>query len=117
MLRRLRIYNNLPSELSPLRKVFSHAVVSADDRPVLDHDGRAFYSFSSAILALEQHSANMAQTPSSLGSQACPCHIVIIGGGLAGLATALGLRKGGHSVTVLERVTEFSKVGRECFRA
>ena len=52
----------------------------------------------------------MAQPHSRLESSATVCHIIIIGGGLAGLATALGLRKLGHTITVLERTSEFSKV-------
>lgn len=52
----------------------------------------------------------MTQFPSCQMSSNRSCHIIIIGGGLAGLATALGLRNGGHEVTVLERVPEFSKV-------
>ena len=52
----------------------------------------------------------MAQPPGKLESSATLCHIIIIGGGLAGLATALGLRKLGHAITVLERAPEFSKV-------
>ena len=58
----------------------------------------------------------MTRPASNLESSVYLCHIIIIGGGLAGLATALGLRKLGHTVTVLERVPEFSKVGIENFR-
>lgn len=53
----------------------------------------------------------MTFTPNTLeASQSNLIHIIIIGGGLAGLATALGLRNTGHAVTVLERVAEFSKI-------
>ena len=52
----------------------------------------------------------MNQVLNGFDSQGRVCHIIIIGGGLAGLATAIGLRQGGHLVTVLERVPEFSKV-------
>jgi choline dehydrogenase-like flavoprotein len=39
-----------------------------------------------------------------------PYHILIIGGGLAGLASALALKQSGHYVTILERMTELQQV-------
>lgn len=36
---------------------------------------------------------------------------LVVGGGIAGLATALGLGRAGHEVTVLERAPEFGEVG------
>jgi salicylate hydroxylase len=36
--------------------------------------------------------------------------IIIIGAGLGGLATAIALRQDGHSVRILEEVTEFKEV-------
>lgn len=36
--------------------------------------------------------------------------IIIIGAGLGGLATAIALRQDGHSVLILEEVTEFKEV-------
>src|SRR4051812_32102054 len=38
-------------------------------------------------------------------------HAVIVGGGIGGLSTALGLRRTGWQVTVLERAGEFRPVG------
>ncbi|UZJ50707.1 hypothetical protein CBS101457_000027 [Exobasidium rhododendri] len=40
-----------------------------------------------------------------------PLRIIIIGAGIGGLATALGLHKTGHHVTVLERVADIKEVG------
>ncbi|MEV0184216.1 FAD-dependent monooxygenase [Streptomyces sp. NPDC050625] len=37
--------------------------------------------------------------------------IVVVGGGIGGLAAALGLRRAGHRVTVLERAREIAEVG------
>lgn len=37
--------------------------------------------------------------------------LVVVGGGIGGLAAALGLAKVGHSVAVLERASEFGEVG------
>ncbi|KAF3940847.1 hypothetical protein ABW19_dt0206316 [Dactylella cylindrospora] len=37
--------------------------------------------------------------------------VVVVGGGVAGLAAALGLRLAGHSVTILESVSEIKEVG------
>ncbi|KAI9823545.1 MAG: hypothetical protein M1826_007701 [Phylliscum demangeonii] len=41
------------------------------------------------------------------------CHVVIVGAGLGGLATAISLRKAGHDhdVTVLEQASEWREVG------
>lgn len=38
-------------------------------------------------------------------------HILIVGGGIGGLATALALADSGHRVTVLERRPEFTEIG------
>ncbi|MVO90429.1 3-hydroxybenzoate 6-monooxygenase [Streptomyces sp. p1417] len=38
-------------------------------------------------------------------------HIVVVGGGIGGLAVTLGLARRGHRVTVLERREEFSELG------
>ncbi|KAH6642750.1 salicylate hydroxylase [Boeremia exigua] len=37
--------------------------------------------------------------------------IVVVGAGMAGLATAISLRKSGHKVTVLEQAAEFGEIG------
>lgn len=39
-----------------------------------------------------------------------PCHVLIVGCGLGGLASAIGIRKAGHEVTVLERAAELQEV-------
>lgn len=36
--------------------------------------------------------------------------VIIIGGGIAGLACAIGLRNGGHEVTVLEKAPVMHEV-------
>lgn len=36
--------------------------------------------------------------------------VVVVGAGMAGLATAISLRKSGHKVTVLEQAPEFGEV-------
>ncbi|MCJ1314024.1 hypothetical protein MMC25_007704 [Agyrium rufum] len=41
----------------------------------------------------------------------CPLRVTIIGAGIAGLTTAIGLKRSGHSVTILERVNEIKDVG------
>lgn len=41
------------------------------------------------------------------------CEVVIVGAGLVGLATAIGLRKAGHKVIALDRAEAFSKVRRK----
>lgn len=38
-------------------------------------------------------------------------HIVIAGGGIGGLATALSLARQGHQATVLERSDTFAEIG------
>lgn len=38
------------------------------------------------------------------------CHILIIGCGLGGLATAIAIRKVGHEVTILEKRAELQEV-------
>lgn len=40
----------------------------------------------------------------------CSCHILIVGAGLAGLASALALHQAGHRITVLERMAELGQV-------
>lgn len=57
--------------------------------------------------------ATMNQVSNGSDPQDPVCHVIIIGEYLAGLATAIGLRKGGHIVTVLEQVPEFSKICKE----
>lgn len=37
-------------------------------------------------------------------------HVVVVGAGMAGLGTALAVRKAGHQVTVLEQAPEFGEV-------
>jgi salicylate hydroxylase len=38
-------------------------------------------------------------------------HLVVVGGGIGGLAAALALADGGHRVTVLERAARFAEIG------
>lgn len=40
-----------------------------------------------------------------------PLKVIIVGAGIAGLTVALGLKKAGHEVLILERVHEISEVG------
>lgn len=39
-----------------------------------------------------------------------PCRILIVGCGIGGLATAIGLRNAGHEILMFERMTEFLDV-------
>lgn len=38
------------------------------------------------------------------------CQVLIVGGGLCGVATAIALRKSGHEITVFERMPTFVPV-------
>ncbi|KAL4916864.1 hypothetical protein BDW62DRAFT_218465 [Aspergillus aurantiobrunneus] len=40
-----------------------------------------------------------------------PLHIIVVGAGLSGLATAISCAQSGHTVTVLEQATELAEVG------
>lgn len=40
-----------------------------------------------------------------------PLDIIIVGAGIAGLSTAIGLHKSGHSIVILEQVREIGEVG------
>lgn len=40
-----------------------------------------------------------------------PLDIIIVGAGIAGLSTAIGLHKSGHSIVILEQVHEIGEVG------
>ena len=38
-------------------------------------------------------------------------HVIVVGGGIAGLSTAIGLRRSGHEVIVLERAPSIDPIG------
>ena len=38
------------------------------------------------------------------------CKVIVVGAGLGGLAAAIGIRKAGHDVVVLERMPELREV-------
>jgi salicylate hydroxylase len=40
-----------------------------------------------------------------------PLKVIIVGGGIAGLTTAIGLKRAGHDVTILEQVRGIAEVG------
>jgi salicylate hydroxylase len=40
-----------------------------------------------------------------------PLKVIIVGGGIAGLAAAIGLKHAGHDVSILEQVRETAEVG------
>lgn len=40
-----------------------------------------------------------------------PFKVIVVGAGIAGLTAALGLKKAGHDVLILERVPEIAEVG------
>jgi len=40
-----------------------------------------------------------------------PLKVIIVGAGIAGLASAIGLKKAGHDVVLLEQVHEIAEVG------
>ncbi|KAJ5323462.1 salicylate hydroxylase [Penicillium atrosanguineum] len=40
-----------------------------------------------------------------------PFKVIVVGAGIAGLAVALGLKKAGHEVVILERVHQIAEVG------
>lgn len=42
--------------------------------------------------------------------EARECHVIVIGAGLGGLATAIAISKAGHKVTILEQAAELSEV-------
>lgn len=40
-----------------------------------------------------------------------PLHVLVVGGGLGGLAVAIALKQKGHQVTVLEAASKLGEVG------
>ena len=38
------------------------------------------------------------------------CCVIVVGAGLGGLAVAIGMKRAGHDVTVLERMLELGEV-------
>lgn len=42
------------------------------------------------------------------------CRVTIAGGGLAGMATAIAVRRAGHEVTVLEKMPVVREVSERC---
>lgn len=53
---------------------------------------------------------NYRELPPSTSNMAYKCHVLVVGCGLSGLASALALAQTGHRVTVFERSLELQEV-------